>query len=522
MAEHASEQQTNVSWFYQKREKMEPGAKSVPVQEVKMDPKQRVMLKATPNEGLEKLILTVTLIIFDVIMTYLAFWTAYLVRYSSDLPFFQEGTQPEVNYFDFSLLLVLIWVGIFAAVGLYSHKNLLGGTREYELIFQATGIGQFIIIFSGFLFPDNLILARGWVILTWVTSYGYLTIERFCVRRLIYWLRLQGYFRRNTLIIGANSEACLIAEQLSGHKTAGLNVVGFARCGLSSHEQIDGLSCLGTIGDLEKIIERNNIGVVILIGSALPQEQIIAIFEKFVTASNVELRLSSGLYEIITTGMQVIEDGMVPLVVVNKVRLTGTNRLLKTIFDYSIAFVAGIFLLPLFLVIALVIMFDSPGPVIYLRQVMGVNGRKFFAYKFRTMRVDGDKILESQPALLEEYKKNFKLKIDPRITKAGRFLRKTSLDELPQIFNVLRNEMSLVGPRMICPDELEKYDRWKINLLTIKPGITGLWQVRGRSDVSYDERVRLDMFYIRNWTLWLDLQIILQTIPTIIFKKGAY
>jgi lipopolysaccharide/colanic/teichoic acid biosynthesis glycosyltransferase len=153
---------------------------------------------------------------------------------------------------------------------------------------------------------------------------------------------------------------------------------------------------------------------------------------------------------------------------------------------------------------------------------MGVNGKQFCAYKFRTMHTDGDCILAEHPELMDEYNNSFKIKDDPRVTRLGKFLRKTSIDELPQILNVLKNEMSLIGPRMISPEELEKYDQWGINLLTVKPGLTGLWQVRGRADLSYDDRVRLDMFYIRNWTIWMDLQIIYQTIPTVIFRRGAY
>jgi lipopolysaccharide/colanic/teichoic acid biosynthesis glycosyltransferase len=153
---------------------------------------------------------------------------------------------------------------------------------------------------------------------------------------------------------------------------------------------------------------------------------------------------------------------------------------------------------------------------------MGVNGRHFDAFKFRTMRQDGETILAARPDLQAELAKNHKLKDDPRVTRVGKFLRKYSLDEFPQLFNVLRGEMSLVGPRMISPVEMDKYDRWDINLLTVRPGITGLWQVSGRSDVAYEERVRLDMYYIRNWSIWLDLQLILQTIPAVIKGKGAY
>ena len=138
------------------------------------------------------------------------------------------------------------------------------------------------------------------------------------------------------------------------------------------------------------------------------------------------------------------------------------------------------------------------------------------------MRTNGDEILKSHPGLNKELAENYKLKKDPRITRVGRYLRKFSLDELPQLFNVLRGEMSVVGPRMITLSEIDKYKQWNINLLTVRPGITGLWQVSGRSDISYEERVQLDMYYIRNWTIWLDLQLLLRTIPAVIKGRGAY
>jgi lipopolysaccharide/colanic/teichoic acid biosynthesis glycosyltransferase len=153
---------------------------------------------------------------------------------------------------------------------------------------------------------------------------------------------------------------------------------------------------------------------------------------------------------------------------------------------------------------------------------MGVNGRHFDAFKFRSMVVNGDEVLAKYPELQEELAKNHKLKNDPRITRIGNFIRKTSLDELTQLFNVLRREMSLVGPRMISPEEMEMYKKWGINLLTVRPGITGLWQVSGRSDITYEERVRLDMHYIRNWSIWMDLQLLFQTLPAVIKKRGAY
>jgi lipopolysaccharide/colanic/teichoic acid biosynthesis glycosyltransferase len=153
---------------------------------------------------------------------------------------------------------------------------------------------------------------------------------------------------------------------------------------------------------------------------------------------------------------------------------------------------------------------------------MGLNGKQFYAYKFRTMVINGDEVLAQHPELQEELARNHKLKNDPRVTRIGAFLRKYSLDELPQLFNVLKREMSLVGPRMISPEEVAMYKQFDMNLLTVLPGITGIWQVSGRSDISYEERVRLDMYYIRNWSIWLDLQILFQTIPAVLKSRGAY
>jgi lipopolysaccharide/colanic/teichoic acid biosynthesis glycosyltransferase len=153
---------------------------------------------------------------------------------------------------------------------------------------------------------------------------------------------------------------------------------------------------------------------------------------------------------------------------------------------------------------------------------MGLHGRQFDAYKFRTMHVNGDEILEARPELKEEFALNQKLKDDPRVTRVGCFLRKFSLDELPQLLNVIKREMSVVGPRIISPEEMPRYSQWGMNLLTVYPGITGLWQVSGRSDLTFDERVQLDMHFIRNWTIWLDLLILMRTIPVVFKGRGAY
>jgi len=279
---------------------------------------------------------------------------------------------------------------------------------------------------------------------------------------------------------------------------------------------------IGTLKDVKDLVQDRRVEELILASSGISQAELIAIFQDFGVSKAVNLRMSSGLYEMIATGFQVREISNVPLVGINRVRLTGANQAAKLIMDYCITIPGMLVLLPFFLLVAVLIRLDSPGPVIYRRRVMGVNGRQFDAFKFRTMVCNGDEILKQHPELLEEYQRNQKLKVDPRITRLGRFLRKASIDELPQLFNVLRSEMSLVGPRMICPDEMALYRQAGINLLTVKPGITGLWQVSGRSDISYDERVQLDLYYVRNWSIWLDMQLLWRTIPAVLRKRGAY
>jgi lipopolysaccharide/colanic/teichoic acid biosynthesis glycosyltransferase len=194
----------------------------------------------------------------------------------------------------------------------------------------------------------------------------------------------------------------------------------------------------------------------------------------------------------------------------------------KILLDYLLVIPTIIAVLPLLLIIALAVRLSSPGPVIYRRRVLGKGGREFDAFKFRTMFINGDEILARYPRLKAELDENYKLKCDPRVTSVGKLLRKYSLDELPQLFNVLFQQMSLVGPRIIAPHEISKYGKYGDKLMTVTPGITGLWQVSGRSDIVYDDRVQLDMTYIDNWSIWLDLKILLQTPLIVLRGDGAY
>jgi lipopolysaccharide/colanic/teichoic acid biosynthesis glycosyltransferase len=198
------------------------------------------------------------------------------------------------------------------------------------------------------------------------------------------------------------------------------------------------------------------------------------------------------------------------------------DETLKAMMDFSLTVIGLALISPLLLALAVIVKLDSRGPALYRRRVMGRGGTQFDAFKFRTMLVNGDAILAAHPELRAEWEREQKLKDDPRITRSGQWMRRLSLDELPQLFNVLGGQMSLVGPRMIAPVELARYGDDATELLTVKPGITGLWQVSGRSDLGYADRARLDMEYVRTRSFWLDLKLLLLTLPTVLMKKGAY
>jgi exopolysaccharide biosynthesis polyprenyl glycosylphosphotransferase len=460
------------------------------------------------------------LLIVDALMVLASFAISYRVRFSLDLPIFDQGSMRPLFYMAVVGALLPGYLALFHIHGLYSRANLLGGTAEYARMFNAVTSGLVLIFFINFIQPE-FVVARGWLLLAWGLMVVLCIGSRFAVRRLIYRLRRSGYFLDRTLIVGANPEGVAVAAQLCEARSSGAQLIGFVDDNLpAGHEPLPGLAVLGSLGAFDALVDQQAIDILVVASTAVARERLLAIYSALGALPDVEIRLASGLFELLTTGVRVHEEGRVPLVVLNKTRITGPHLLLKTALDYGLATLALLALLPLFALAALLIGLDSPGPVIYRRRVVGQGKREFDAFKLRTMRVGGDALLTpEQRAELDEHGK---LKDDPRVTKVGAFLRRYSLDELPQLINVLRGEMSLIGPRMITRPELEKFGRWQHNLTTVKPGLTGLWQISGRSDLSYEERVRLDMHYIRNHSIWLDLQILFQTIPALISGRGAY
>ena len=462
----------------------------------------------------------IAIAIADVLSLSAAFALAYWMRFNLGLAI-AEGDPAYAMYQMLVFSVIPLWALSFYIFKLYNPNFLFGGTQEYGRVVQVNSLMIVLLLTFTFL-TQSVILSRGWLVFSWATTTILLVLTRFTMRRIAYGLRIKGYMRTVTLVVGADTEGRELANQLRATPTCGADVVGFLDDQISGGEKIDGLPVLGTVAALQQIVGRLGVEEVLLSMSALTRQQVIKIYEMYSQSEAVTLRFSPGLLELFTTGAFVKEWGTVPLVSINKVRLTDMEAILKRAIDFGVALVALILLAPLLIAIAVMIALDSPGPIFHRRYVLGQGGRLFDALKFRTMYVDGNDILEAFPNLRDELKAKQKLKSDPRVTAVGAWLRRYSLDELPQLLNVLVGQMSLVGPRMITRPEQENYGMMRLNLLTVKPGLTGLWQISGRSDLSYDERVRLDMQYIRNYSIWLDLMIILRTIPAALSTRGAY
>lgn len=470
----------------------------------------------------------ISLLLGDAIMIGFAFWLAYTLRFaaSTAVIFDQEAARNSDFYSVAIYILIPIWLIVFAAFRMYDPAILFGGHQEYTNAFNACTIGIMLVILASYLDP-TLLIARGWIMLAWFAAALLIFIWRFTMRRVIYSMRRRGHFMAPAYIIGANAEGIAIAEQLISAPVAGVNIIGFLDDMMPVGEEVlPGVVVHGPTSRAEELVGRFGIERLIVATSGIQRDKMLELFRRYVNSRDVSMWLSSGLYEIMTTGVQVQDVGSVPMVSVNRVRLTGLNIFAKTVLDYVGAATMLVLLSPIFLIIAIIMKLTDPGPVFYPRRVVGVGGKEFDAFKIRTMVVNSQEVLDDllarDPEARAEWEQFEKLKQDPRVTRIGALLRKTSVDELPQLLNVLRGEMSLVGPRMITMKEVEKYGKWGLNLQTVKPGITGLWQVMGRSEITYEERVRLDMRYIRNYSIWLDIQILFQTIPAVLLSRGAY
>jgi exopolysaccharide biosynthesis polyprenyl glycosylphosphotransferase len=278
---------------------------------------------------------------------------------------------------------------------------------------------------------------------------------------------------------------------------------------------------LGNIDELQGIVQKHHIHQVIL---ALPFWQNGRLPELVQACRNlrIDFRIAPDLYALSFDRVDVLQFSGVPLLGLKEVSIKGWNLALKRALDVALIVLSAPVSVPFSLLVALLIRLDSPGPALFRQQRIGKGGKQFTCYKFRTMVADAEARRAALEALNEADGPIFKMRRDPRVTRMGRFLRRSSLDELPQLWNVLRGEMSLVGPRPALPSEVELYEPWHRRRLEVTPGMTGLWQVLGRSNTTFDEMVQLDIYYAENWSVSVDMRILLKTIPAVLSSHGAY
>ena len=412
-----------------------------------------------------------------------------------------------------------VWAGIFALFRLYSLSQ-LPATQEFRRVLMATALALVIFLAHRLVSrPDAAVVYRGWALATWTVALLLVLATRQAWHRHMGRLRKAGRLCWRTVIVGANQEAVKIAESLQ-KRTSGFTPVGLVR---TNHGQSswDGVPAIGDLDDLSSLIDAYGVECVFVASSAVGPEQMTQI-TRHLGRSNVEIRVSANMTNILSSRLTVEPVGNLLALSLRPVRLSGLEAAAKRAFDLSVAIVVLVLVAPVWLVLALLIKLTSRGPVLYRQQRIGRGGRPFTMFKFRTMVRGADLLLAQLADRNEASGPMFKVRNDPRVTPAGRWLRQWSLDELPQLLNVLLGDMSLVGPRPPLSNEVEKYEAWHRDRLQVRPGLTGVWQVGGRSDLGFDDCVRLDLFYIENWSIPYDLFIIAKTVPAVLFHRGAY
>ncbi|HCI81208.1 MAG TPA: undecaprenyl-phosphate glucose phosphotransferase, partial [Ktedonobacter sp.] len=330
-----------------------------------------------------------------------------------------------------------------------------------------------------------------------------------------------GLGETRVLVIGSGRLGKMTMQHIAANPTLGYSIVGFLHEPSEEPGDFGRFKMLGTLDDIGLVIRSMQIDeVIIALPAHLHQYAIKSV--KLCERLGATFKLIPDLYEMSLSriDMEAIEG--IPLIGIKQESLNTVQQAITRIVDISVASIVLIVGSPLWLCIALIIRLTSAGPVVFSQTRIGKNCKPFAMYKFRTMYKDADKRLASLMALNEAQGHFFKMKNDPRITPFGKFLRRSSLDEVCNLINVLKGDMSLVGPRPPLPHEVAQYEEWQKGRLAIKPGLTGLWQVRGRSDISFDEGVLMDLYYIENWSLHLYFHILLRTVPAVLLRRGAY
>ncbi len=413
---------------------------------------------------------------------------------------------------------ILAWPVIFAMYGLYDLQRPTHVTAELQRLFHAIAMCVLTVVL--FTFLVRIDVSRTFIAALIVVCLATTLMGRLFTRRLSHTLNCRAKTSHRTVIAGANEEARALARSLRRRPWMGYDVRGFVETNPSGRDFIDGLPVLGLVSDLADISGLHDVGAVIIAGSAAGGSTLEHIDATL--PGHIRVRVSPGLPNLGASRvcMEPI-DGMA-LFSFRRHRFSRRQRLVKRAVDLVLASCMLVVASPLMAVVALLVRFTSPGPILFRQRRIGADGALFVIYKFRTMVADA----EAQRTVLAEHNEAggvlFKMRNDPRVTRVGRFLRKSSLDELPQLFNVLLGTMSLVGPRPALPEEAARYDEHWRGRLRVKPGITGLWQVNGRHDLVFEDYIRYDLFYVENWSLTMDLYILSKTVPALLAGRGSY
>ena len=412
---------------------------------------------------------------------------------------------------------VPVWIVTMGMHKLYTARANERRGEEIRRIFSATGAGVGSVIAIAFA-SQYKELSRLWVVLLFLGISTALIVERSIARRMFLNLRRTGRINRRVVIVGTDAHAIGLLHTVQRNADLGYHVVGFV--GDADLGERGGVSVLGTYDDLEQIIaDTNSVGVMISLSSVT--DTLVNTMTRRLTDGGYHVALSSSLRDIDVTRIRPQHIGGRTLIYVEPIIRNGWRAVAKRVFDIAVAVVALIATTPVVAIAAIANRLTSPGPVFFRQIRVGRDGQEFEIIKLRTMVVDA----EARKAELMHQNESdgalFKIRNDPRVTPIGRYLRKLSLDELPQFWNVLRGEMSVVGPRPALPDEVEKWPADAHERLRVLPGITGMWQVSGRSDTTFDEYKRLDMYYVDNWSLVHDLTIVAKTFGAVVSSRGA-
>jgi len=459
------------------------------------------------------------LVVVDFLAAVLASFTANAL-YPQAIAGFHVYTRGYSLFYTVAyLLLPLLWVLVLWGNGAYDRRYLGLGTEEFKRVFRAALVVVAVVSFTAFSTkadPSRMAAATAML-----GALAYILIGRQAARRLLQLLRRRGRAAHRMLLLGTLHEALEVHTAVSRNPAAGLVPVAIHLTdGYAPRRQASPLPVY-VRRDVLSVVREVGADTIAVCGSVSAEPGELRRLAWQLEGSGVDLVVAPQLTDIAGPRVHIRPVEGLPLLHVEEPTLSGPAWLIKTLIDRAVAAVGLVLLIPLFLVIALAIRISDPGPVFFRQSRVGREGKTFKVWKFRTMYVDAEERLATLQDQNEADGLLFKIKNDPRVFPVGRFLRASSLDELPQLINVLRGEMSLVGPRPLPADDGDFLGDVRRRLL-VRPGITGLWQVSGRSDLSWDDAVRLDLYYVDNWSLAFDLSILWRTVGAVLRRKGAY